>query len=188
MSGRPFVALDRDGTIIVERNYLSDPAQVELIPGAGRALRLMADLGYRLVLVTNQSGVARGYFDLDSIDRVHARLRALLLAYGVRLDAMYFCPHMPDATCACRKPKPGLLMRAAADLDLDLGRGAVIGDNVCDVELGQALCLPTFLVRTGHGLRVATEGTARPDYIVADLSQAAAALPALPRRILAHAA
>ena len=116
---RRFVILDRDGTIIEDRGYLSDPEQVTLIPGAGAALRELRRMGYGLIVITNQSGIGRGFFDLGQLQRVHKRLEELLQSEGIHLDGLYVCPHAPDDDCACRKPKLGLLQKAGKDLDLD---------------------------------------------------------------------
>ncbi len=151
MPGRPAVLLDRDGAVIRDRNYLSDPDQVELLPGAANGLRRLSALGLALVLVTNQSGVARGYFSMDSVAAAHARLAELLAAEGLALDGVYFCPHGPHEDCDCRKPRPGLAEQAARDLSLDLSRSFVIGDKCSDVVLGRAVGACSILVRTGHG-------------------------------------
>ena len=171
MRRRRFVALDRDGTLIVERRYLSDPQQVTLLPGVA-ALRRLQTLGLRLVVITNQSAVGRGFFDEARLHQIHRRLRALLRAEGVRLDAIYVCPHRPEDDCACRKPQPALLLRAARELACDPRDSFVVGDNICDIELGRRVGAPTVLIRTGYGARVAAEELAEPDYIVTDLPQA----------------
>lgn len=171
--GRRVAVLDRDGTIIAERHYLSDPAQVELLPGAAEGLRRLRAMGWGLVVVTNQSGVARGYFDLARVAEIHRRLEDLLAAEGVRLDGIYICPHLPDADCPCRKPRTGLIGQAAAELGFDPARAIVIGDKPCDIELGQAARVPTILVRTGYGAQHETAATVRPDAIVDDLRSAA---------------
>jgi D-glycero-D-manno-heptose 1,7-bisphosphate phosphatase len=170
---RRFVVLDRDGTIIAERHYLSDPAQVELLPGAAEGLRRMAALGLGLIVVTNQSGVARGYFDLQRVDEIHARMRTLLAAEHVKLDGIYVCPHAPDADCTCRKPRAGLVLAAAAQLHFAPRECFVIGDKPCDIELGQALSATTILVRTGYGAEHEAAGSVRPDHVVDDLCAAA---------------
>ncbi len=166
----PCVFLDRDGTLIVEKHYLRDPAGVEPLPGTTAALRRLRDLGYRLVVVTNQSGVGRGYFRQEEVDAVHARLEALLASEGVRLDGVYCCPHRPEDHCGCRKPGTGLVERACRDLDLDPVVSAMVGDKACDIELGSRCGMATVLVQTGDG---ATE-TCTPDVTVADLTAAAA--------------
>jgi D-glycero-D-manno-heptose 1,7-bisphosphate phosphatase len=168
-----FVALDRDGTIIVERHYLSDPDLVELLPGAASGLRQLRELGLGLVVVTNQSPIGRGYFDETRLELIHQRLVELLAAEGVELDGVYFCPHMPDDNCSCRKPRPGMLKLAAQELNFEPQGCFVIGDNICDIELGQRVGATTFLVRTGYGAQVAAESVASPDYVVDDLQDAA---------------
>jgi|GEM_PF-79141 histidinol-phosphate phosphatase family domain/HAD-superfamily hydrolase, subfamily IIIA len=172
-TGRRAVFLDRDGTVIAERHYLSDPAGVELLPGAAEGLRRMRALGLPLVLVTNQSGVGRGYFGRDAVERVHGRLIELLAAEGVTLSAIYSCPHAPDEDCGCRKPLPGLLERAARELDLDLPSSFVIGDKPCDIGLGLAVGATTLLVRTGYGEACAKDGSACPHVVAAGLAEAA---------------
>jgi D-glycero-D-manno-heptose 1,7-bisphosphate phosphatase len=157
---RPVVLLDRDGTIIVERHYLSDPDQVALLPGAAEGLRRLRRLGYGLVVVTNQSGLARGYFDDARLGQIHTRLRDVLRAQGVQLDGIYVCPHLPEDHCVCRKPRTGLVRAAAAELDFDPHAVIVVGDQASDLELGYAIAATTFLVRTGYGLQ--TEAQAEP--------------------------
>lgn len=169
---RRFVLLDRDGTLNVERDYLSDPAQLELIAGVGPALKRLRALGFGLVVLTNQSGVARGYFDLDTVARVHERLVAMLGAEGVALDGLYFCPHGPGDGCACRKPRPGMVERAATDLGFDPRQSFMIGDSPVDIALGRAVGAIPLLVRTGWGRRTESEGTCDPAAILDDLPAA----------------
>ncbi|MEW6756149.1 MAG: HAD family hydrolase [Candidatus Latescibacterota bacterium] len=170
---RSFVVLDRDGTLIVERGYLSDPAQVELIPGVARALREMRRMGLRLVVATNQSGVGRGYFTADTVQRVHERLLSLLSAEGAALDAFYYCPHVPEAHCRCRKPATGMVEQAARDFGFDPASCFVIGDKPCDILLAANLGATSVLVRTGYGELTQRDVTLRPDCIVNDLVSAA---------------
>lgn len=178
---RDVVLLDRDGTINEEREYLSTPDGVVLLPGAAEGIRLMRGLGLITVVVTNQSAVGRGYFGQDVLDRVHQRLRDLLALHEAYLDAIYVCPHRPADGCDCRKPAPGLALRAAQDLDVDLSRSFVVGDKVCDIELGKRLGATTLLVTTGYGARVAEQELADPDYIVPNLVEAAHVLADLLR-------
>lgn len=166
-----FVLIDRDGTINVEKHYLSDPDQLELYPGVGAALKQLQDAGFGLAVITNQSGIARGYFDLARLDQIHDRLRALLAAEGVTLDGIYLCPHGPDDDCACRKPLPGMVEQAVAEHGFDPAQGYVIGDKEVDVELGRAVGATTLLVRTGHGGKAATAGS-KADHVVDDLPAA----------------
>lgn len=145
--------LDRDGTVIVEREFLARPEDVELVPGAGEALRRLAGAGFALVLVSNQSGIARGLYGEEDYRAVQARLTELLRDAGVVLDGDYHCPHHPDFTgpCDCRKPAPGLFLRAARELDLDLARSIYVGDRLRDVLPGLERGGRAFLVRTGYG-------------------------------------
>lgn len=167
-----FVLVDRDGTVNVERHYLSDPDQLELYPGVGKALKRLQDAGFGIAVVTNQSGIARGYFDLARLEQIHDRLRALLAADGVQLDGIYLCPHGPDDDCACRKPLPGMVEQAVAEHGFDPARAVMIGDKEVDVEMGRAVGATTFLVRTGHGHKY-VDGT-KADHVVDDLAAAAA--------------
>jgi len=178
---RRFVVLDRDGTIIAERHYLSDPDQVELLPGAAEGLRRMAVLRLGLIVVTNQSGVARGYFDLERVDEIHRRMRTLLAAERVILDGIYICPHGPDEDCECRKPRPGLILEAAAKFHFEPRECFVIGDKPCDIELGQAISATTILVRTGYGAEHEAAGTIKPDHTADDLRAAAELIAPLAR-------
>jgi len=173
MKGRRFVALDRDGTLIVERHYLSDPRQVELVPGAARALKEMQEMGLGLVVLTNQSGIGRGFFDEACLELIHRRLRELLGAEGVYLEGIYYCPHTPEEGCLCRKPQPGLIQEAAGELGFAPEASFVIGDQACDVELGKRVGATTLLVRTGYGAGADSDDDARPDYVVDDLVEAA---------------
>lgn len=169
-----WIFLDRDGTINVERHYLDDPDQLELLPGAAEGLRAMQLMGFGLVVVTNQSGLARGYFDEARLEQIHARLRAMLAQQGVQLNAFYHCPHHPDEGCDCRKPRTGMLHRAAEELGCEPALSYVIGDKACDVELGNRAGATTMLVRTGYGARYARPpGAPAPDYFVDDLNHAA---------------
>jgi len=148
---RPTVFLDRDGTIIVERHYLSDPALVELEAGAAQGLKLLQDLGHPLVVVSNQSGIGRGKFKLDDAHAVNARVAELLAEHGVTIAGWYMCPHAPGTDCTCRKPLTGMPEQARAELGLSWEGCYVIGDKRIDVELGQALGGTGLLVTTGHG-------------------------------------
>lgn len=130
--------LDRDGTLIVDVGYPRDPDLVELLPGATEALQVASGLGYRLVIVSNQSGVARGLIQRSEARSVHERVALLFGREGVTFDAAYFCFHAPADNCACRKPKPGMLLQAKHDLGLDLGQCLMVGDKASDVEAGVA--------------------------------------------------
>jgi D-glycero-D-manno-heptose 1,7-bisphosphate phosphatase len=173
MKRRQFVVLDRDGTIIVERHYLSDPRQIEFLPGAVRGLRQMQAMSLGLVVVTNQSAVGRGLFDEAQLGSIHRRFRELLETEGIHLEGIYFCPHTPEDDCPCRKPKPELIERAARELDFDLRASFVIGDKPADIEMGKQVRATTFLVRTGYGADFVSDSGVSPDYLVDDLWEAA---------------
>lgn len=151
---RPAVFLDRDGTVIVEGEYLSDPDEVRLIPGALGALLRLQESGFALIMVTNQSGIARGFFSEEDYHRVAWRLETLLSEGGVVLDGTRFCPHHPDRTgpCTCRKPAAGMFVEAARTLGLDLSRSYFIGDRVRDLLPAGELGGVGILVRTGYGI------------------------------------
>ncbi len=168
----PFVALDRDGTVIEERPYLSDPAQVMLLPNAAAGMHALRDAGLELALVTNQSGVGRGFFGLDTVHRVNERVLALLAREGVTVDAIFVCPHRPEERCACRKPGTGMLERAARTFGAAPAQAFVIGDKLCDIEMGRRAGATTFLVRTGWGQETVAQPQARPHNVAADLLDA----------------
>jgi len=163
---RRFVLLDRDGTIIEEKHYLSDPEQVRLIPGVADGLRQLTEMDLGLVVITNQSGVGRGLFGEDQVERVHERMRELLGEENVRLEGIYFCPHAPEEGCTCRKPATGLVEQAVLDLGFDPRDSFVVGDKACDVELGLRLGATTFLVRTGYGMQEEMEEAAVAEFVV----------------------
>ena len=129
------VILDRDGTIVVDRGYLADPNGLEFIPGASEALRWLFECGYRLVVITNQSGVGRGLFSIEAVETMNARLYAMVEAIGAKLAKIYFCPHAPEANCACRKPNLALMDQAANELRFDPRASVVVGDKESDVEI-----------------------------------------------------
>jgi D-glycero-D-manno-heptose 1,7-bisphosphate phosphatase len=167
--GRRFVMLDRDGTVIKECHYLSDPGQVELLPGVGEGLRQLQEMGLGLVLLTNQSGINRGYFGWEEAERVHQVLRELLGAERVELEGIFVCPHRPEEGCGCRKPEPGLVDQAVRELGFDPKDGFLIGDKTCDIDAGKRVGAKTFLVRTGYGAQLEAEGDIRSDYVVDDI-------------------
>jgi D-glycero-D-manno-heptose 1,7-bisphosphate phosphatase len=165
-----FVLLDRDGTLIKEKNYLRDPDQVELIPGAGAALKRLQNGGWGICLVTNQSGIARGYFDLEQLQKVHRQLAEELAVFDVELDGIYICPHSPEDACDCRKPLPGMIDQAIAVHGFDPRQAWVIGDKEVDIGLGHAVGAKSILVRTGYGKSYESETKA--DMVADDVSEA----------------
>lgn len=165
------VILDRDGTIVIDRGYLDDPAQLEFLPGALEGLRLLRERGHRLVVVTNQSGVGRGRFSLERVEEVHARLGQMLRAAGAAIDGIYYCPHRPEDGCECRKPKPRLALQAASELGFEPAAAVVIGDKSSDIELGRNLGATTMLISASG--RTSDDKPVAPDYVVRDLLEAA---------------
>lgn len=156
---RPAVFLDRDGTLTEEVGYVNHPKRLRLLPRTGEAIRRLNAAGVPAVVVTNQAGIARGYFTQDILDATHAELRAQLAAEGAHLDGLYLCPHHPTEgeppyrmRCECRKPKPGMLLQAASDLDLDLHRSVMVGDKGSDLEVAPLVGARGVLVLTGYGL------------------------------------
>ena len=167
---RGAVFLDRDGTVNEEVGYLSDLSKLRLLPGAAASIRRLNQAGIPIVIVTNQSGVARGYFPESFVHKTHTLLQELLQREGARLDGIYYCPHHPKAgnssytaVCDCRKPATGLLDRAAKDLGLALDRSYMVGDKWSDVELGHRAGSRSILVITGFSAD--DPGNARPDHV-----------------------
>jgi len=181
-STRPAVFLDRDGTIMEDVGYLDALARIALFPWSIDAIRALNRAALPVVVVTNQSGVARKYFSEDFVVETHRAVDAHLAVGGARVDAYYYCPHHPDGKlpdyardCDCRKPRPGLVERAARDLNLDPARSFVVGDKWGDVALARAVGAKAILVRTGSG--AAAEQRPRPglgaDAVVDNLAAAA---------------
>ena len=149
------VFLDRDGTIIVEKNYLSRPEDVVVFPRAGAALKGLLDAGFKLFIVTNQSGIGRGYYTLADAEKVNARLCAELARDGVRFEKIYLAPEAPDAPSRGRKPSPQFLFDARDEFGLDLAQSYLVGDKLIDLECGwNAGVKKSLLVRTGYGAEV----------------------------------
>jgi D-glycero-D-manno-heptose 1,7-bisphosphate phosphatase len=175
--------MDRDGTICDEVGYVNHVSRIRLLPRSAAAIRLAREAGFKTVVMTNQAGVARGYFAEELIERTHERMREMLAAEGAAVDAIYYCPHHPEAgeppyrkDCDCRKPRPGMLLRARDELGIDLARSYVIGDSPRDVEAGRAAGAVTILVLTGYGRgeyeHRSSGWRTQPDQIVEDLMDA----------------
>jgi len=147
------VFLDRDGTIIEETGYISDPEKVTLLVNVASSIARLNRKRVPVVVISNQAGVARGLFSVEDIETVNQKLRELLAVHGASLDAIYYCVHHPDydVECDCRKPKPGLLLKAAEEHDIDLARSFMIGDKLTDIQAGRAAGTYTIFVRTGFG-------------------------------------
>ncbi|NOY87970.1 MAG: HAD-IIIA family hydrolase [FCB group bacterium] len=152
------VFIDRDGTLIVDKHFLSHPDEIEFIPGTIEALKIVQRLGYKIVVISNQSGVARGFFDINTVEKVNARLVEMLVTHNVYVDAIYYCPHHPEGTvdeyaveCNCRKPSAGMAEDAAYQLGINLQKSFVIGDKVDDINLGKVIGATSIMVKTGYG-------------------------------------
>jgi D-glycero-D-manno-heptose 1,7-bisphosphate phosphatase len=176
----PAVFLDKDGTLVEDIPYNVDPALIRLTPGAGDALRRLQAAGYKLILVSNQSGVARGLFTEDALQSVRDRLAVLLVEFDVSLNGFYYCPHHPDGvvpeyarTCLCRKPAPGLILDAAVKHGIDLQRSWLIGDILNDVEAGRRAACRTILLDNGNETEWELSRARLPDCVVGNLTAAA---------------
>ncbi|CAA9359746.1 MAG: D-glycero-beta-D-manno-heptose-1,7-bisphosphate 7-phosphatase [uncultured Chloroflexia bacterium] len=178
MTLRPAVFLDRDGTINVEVNYLYRLEDLQTIAGVPEAISRLNRAGRFVVVVTNQAGIARGFYGVEEMHALHEHLNAVLKQHDAHVDAWLFCPHHPDFTgpCACRKPAPGMLLEAAVRYDLDLGQSWLVGDSAGDLGAGTAAGSRTILVRTGYGAAVEslieTGEVERPSVVVDALPQA----------------
>jgi D,D-heptose 1,7-bisphosphate phosphatase len=184
-SGRA-VFLDRDGTVVVERGYITLPEDVALVDRAAEGIRAFRSQGWEVLVVSNQASVAKGLITEDELAQINLRMMALLAGEGATLDGIYCCPHHPEGTvpeyaieCECRKPRPGLLEQAAREHDLDLPRCVTIGDARRDVQAGDAAGTATVLVLTGHGVETAA-GPHGAVYVARDLADAAAWLASRP--------
>lgn len=166
-----FVFLDRDGTLIEEKGYLGKLEDVAFIPGSEAAIARLNRTGAKVVVISNQSGVGRGYFTEDFVKLTHEALRVHLAEHGAYIDAFYYCPHAPEAECECRKPKLGMLEKAARDFKMDL-RGVMIGDRESDLQAGENGGLLRVLVKTGYGAQAFAKGNWRADFVAEDLSAA----------------
>jgi D-glycero-D-manno-heptose 1,7-bisphosphate phosphatase len=173
------VFLDRDGTLIVERGYITVPEGVELIPGAAGAVARLREAGWKVFIVTNQGAVAKGMITEDELGLIHLRMVSLLAEEGAEIDGLYYCPHHPDGEqiqysveCDCRKPRPGLLERAAGEHGIDLSKSVMVGDTLRDLEAGRAAGVRGVLVLTGHGTKTAAEDGHGADFVAADLAGA----------------
>ena len=159
---RRAVFLDRDGTVNVEREYLYRIEDFEFIPGAPEAIKRLQSVGYSIIVVTNQSGIARGFYSEEDVSRLHEHIQKELMFFGAKIDSFYVCPHHPTSgrdelrqDCDCRKGSPGMLLRAAEEHDIDLKRSFMIGDKLADIEAGQRAGCQAILVLTGYGRETA---------------------------------
>ncbi|MEJ2092693.1 MAG: HAD family hydrolase [Syntrophobacterales bacterium] len=172
----PAVFLDRDGTINEEMGYINHLRRFRLLPKVVTAIRCLNEAGFKVVIITNQSGAARGYFTASLVKEVHEHLKMLLAGGGAHVDGIYACLHSPEDACACRKPQPTLIHQAARDLDLDLTRSYAVGDRYRDVETAANAGIKGILVLTGYGLgeyEYLREGqSVQPVHVAPDLKEA----------------
>jgi histidinol-phosphate phosphatase family protein len=169
MAGRKAIFVDRDGTLNVNIDYLSDPDRYQLYPGVAEGLKALREAGFLIVVITNQSGIGRGLFDRPTLERIHERMRQELAKGGASVDAIYFCPHHPDDGCICRKPGTALFERAVRELGIDPGRSFVIGDTQMDVAAGKKMGSRAALVpeprNRARTLKEMEGWKARPDFV-----------------------
>jgi D-glycero-D-manno-heptose 1,7-bisphosphate phosphatase len=168
-----YALMDRDGTIIVDKHYLSDPDDVEFISRAVDGLKLLAENNIGLIVVSNQSGIGRGYFSKQEADAVNDKMLQMLQAQGVEIDAIYCCPHEPEDNCDCRKPKAGMAVKAQQDFEFEFKDCVVIGDKASDIGLGKNIGSLSILVRTGKGASEEQKKEINPDFVEDDLFLAA---------------
>jgi len=167
------VFLDRDGTIAKDVPYCSRPEDFNLLPGAADGIGLLNKHGFKVVVITNQSGIARGYFTEEMLSRIHDKMCRDLAKSGAHVDAIYYCPHHPDDNCECRKPKPRMLLQAASDLNIDLGKSYVIGDKYMDIEMGENAGCQTILIAERNKGSETDKQVPCPDYTVSSIDDAA---------------
>lgn len=174
------VFLDRDGTINVEKDYLCKIEDFEFIPGAPEAIKRLKNSGYLVIVVSNQSGIARGYFDESAVDVLHQHIQTALNHFGTSIDAFYYCPHHPvqgkgeyKLQCNCRKGAPGMLLQAAEEYDINLQQSYMIGDKLADIEAGERAGCKSLLVLTGYGDQTAARPEAATVRKFKDLIEAA---------------
>lgn len=180
---KPAVFIDRDGTVNEQMGYVNHPSRFVILPGVAEALRMLNDEGYLAIIVSNQSGVARGYFPIELLYNIHSLMEETLLKEGAKVDGIYFCPHYPKGSvpeysfeCDCRKPKTGLIDQACKDFDIDMPRSFMIGDHYTDMELADRLNVKGILVKTGYGSGVVEYNLpsvkSKPCFIAEDLLDA----------------
>ncbi len=172
------VFLDRDGTINEEVGYLGDLEKLSIYPNSFEAIRLINESGMKAVVITNQSGVARGYFSEDFVMTVHSRINETLQKKGAHIDRFYYCPHHPTEgkgnylkSCDCRKPETGMVIKASEELDIDLSRSYMVGDTAKDIELANKISVTGILVKTGYGKKEISSDI-KPDYIAENILDA----------------
>ncbi len=163
------IFLDRDGTVIKEVNFLSTVEETELFPYTIKALQILKEAGFLFFITTNQSGIARGYFDATAVNAIHAKIQNELKANGLRIESFHFCPHMPKAGCTCRKPNTGMIQQACENFEIDLSESWMVGDKKLDIGMGFNAGTKTALVKTGYGDKHQNDLERQPDIIAENL-------------------
>lgn len=166
------VFLDRDGTVIEEKDFIKSPEEIEFIPGSIEGIRTLRKLGYKIIVISNQSGIGRGILTENMVKEVNDSFIQQLRERGAPIVALYFCPHHPDDDCDCRKPNTGMIHRAVVEHKLDLEKAVIIGDKLSDIELGKRVGAKSILVLTGYGRKEREkleDATVKPDFIADDL-------------------
>lgn len=163
------IFLDRDGTLIEEVNFLSTVEETRLFSYTTEALKLLKDAGFSFFVTTNQSGIARGHFDANAVNAIHAKIQNELKAEGLQIESFHFCPHFPDDGCKCRKPNTGMIEQACEYFDIDLSESWMVGDKKLDIGMGFNAGTKTALVRTGYGNEHQNDLERQPDVIADNL-------------------
>lgn len=170
-TGKPAIFLDRDGVLIVEKDFLISTEDIEFYPETFESLRSINNQ-YLKIVISNQSGIARGFFTSNDVEKLHHYLSDLLAKKSISIDAWFFCPHGPDDGCSCRKPAPGMILEAAEKLDINLSKSWIIGDKSSDIQAGRAAGLKTILVKTGYAGAEPGGRDIKPDFTAADIREA----------------
>ena len=168
---RPAIFLDRDGVLIVERNFLVNPDDIEFYPETMESLASITD-NYVKIVISNQSGIARGYFSEKDVRRINDEISRQLASSGILIDGWYFCPHGPEDGCSCRKPRPGMILKAAEKFNIDFNKSWIIGDKSSDIEAGKAAGIKTILVKTGYGGSEPGASNTSPDFTASNIGEA----------------
>lgn len=164
------VFLDRDGTMAEDVSYCRRPEDFELFPNTAKAIKLLKEYGFKVIVVTNQSGIARGYFTEETLAKIHEKMKGELAKEGAWVDAIYYCPHHPDDNCECRKPRPGMVLQAVKDFGIDLEHSFVIGDLQMDIDMGITIGCKTILIGDPP---LVNKGEAKPDATALDVLEGA---------------
>jgi len=168
--GNRAVFIDRDGTININYGYINNPNDFKMYPSVAKGIKLLQENGFKIIIITNQSGIARGHFSEKTLEEIHKKMKKDLSKEDAMVDAIYYCPHHPDEKCNCRKPNPGMLEKAIKDFDIDIEKSFIIGDRMLDVEVGKKVGCKTVLIPEDKELveKEMQESDEEPDYISND--------------------